>query len=226
MPRVKLNERMLAERARELIEQDGMEAFTMRRLAQAVGASPMAVYTYFADKEAVFEAVTQLLLAEVDVPPEDLGWEDATRFIMRSVRNTAARHPNVARLMTRYPPRTVDAMAYVEAGFRAYLRAGFDPRSVARCYRALAVYSIGSIDVELGHYFAASPASRGERPTLDTPNLEKHLPSLASVGPQLSDQDDADEFEYGLDLLIAGLSRLAGGASERELAAAPGSART
>ena len=217
MARVKLNERMLAEAARELIEAEGLEAFTMRKLAQAVGASPMAVYTYFTDKDDVLEAVTQLLLAEVASPPEDLGWEDSTRFIMRAVRDTTRRHPQLAPLITRFPPRTVDAMAYVEAGFQSYLRAGFDPKSVARCYRALAVYSVGSIEVERSHYFRRSPASRDSEPTtVDAPTLKRHLPGIAAVGPQLSDQDDADEFEYGLELLISGLAHLPRTAPDQE----------
>jgi len=208
MARTKLNERMLAEAARDLIESDGLENFTMRRLAQAVGASPMAVYTYFADKDAVFEAVAQLVLAEVATPPEHLDWKDSTRFIMRSVRDLSLRHAELAPLITRFPPRTVDAMTYVEAGFRAYLKAGFPPEQVARCYRALAVYSVGSIDVERHHYFRTAPASRDRAQSLEAPTLDRHLPAIAAVGPQLSDQDDAEEFEYGLELLIAGLEPL------------------
>ncbi len=143
---------------------------------------------------------------------------DLVDLINRAVRDTAQRHPQVAPLITRFPPRTVDAMAYVEAGFRSYLRAGFEPKSIARCYRALAVYSVGSIEVEpRNHYFRRSPASRDNEPTtVDEPTLERHLPGIAAVGPQLSDQDDADEFEYGLELLISGLAHLPRSAPNQE----------
>src|SRR3954452_10710088 len=96
----------------------------MRKLAAALDASPMSLYTYYPDREAVLEALTQLVLAEVDGPDEDLDWRETIRQIMRSIRRVGLRHPHVAPLINRFPPRTPDALAFVEAGFRAFCTAG------------------------------------------------------------------------------------------------------
>jgi hypothetical protein len=182
----------------------------MRRLAQDLGASTMSVYTYFADREAVLEAVAPLLRAEIAVPPEVAGWRETNRAVMRAVREVGLRHPKAAPLLNRFPPRTLDALAFVEAAFRAFRRAGFDDRSTVRCYRALAVYSMGSFDVELGGYFGRHPAARPAEGSLDVPSTARLLPHVAAIAPLAAEQDDAAEFEYGLDLLLDGFAKAMG----------------
>lgn len=204
----KLSQRVIAEAALAAIDRDGVDGLSMRKLAHELGSSPMSVYTYFADRDALLDGVTQLLLARIETPPEDLHWRDAMRFIMRSVREVALRHPKVAPLIGRFPPRTPDALAFVEAGFRSFRRAGFDERSTARCYRALAAYSMGTLDIELGGYFSAQTRGTApiERADIAEPTAAKLLPQVSEIAPTLSAQDDAAEFEYGLELMLDGFA--------------------
>ena len=205
----RLTERGIAEAALGLVDADGVDGLTMRKLAQRLGVSAMALYTYFPDREAVLEAVTQLVLTEVEIPAESLDWRDTVRQLMRSIRRVGLRHPNAAPLINRFPPRTVDALAFVEAAFRAFRRAGFDDRSTVRCYRALAVYSMGTFDVELTGYFAQHPAAQvGD--SLDAPTAARLLPHVASIAPLVADQDDEEAFEYGLELLLDGFAQAMG----------------
>jgi AcrR family transcriptional regulator len=206
----RLTERRIAEAALDLVDADGVDGLTMRKLAQRLGVSAMALYTYFPDREAVLEAVTQLVLTEVEIPAEDLDWRETIRQLMRSIRRVGLRHPKAAPLINRFPPRTVDALAFVEAAFRAFRRAGFDDRSTVRCYRALAVYSMGTFDVELSHYFAQHPAAQVVDGSLDTPTAVRLLPHVASIAPLLADQDDEEAFEYGLELLLDGFAQATG----------------
>lgn len=204
----KLSQRAIAQAALAVIDAEGIDALTMRKLAKHLGSSPMGLYTYFPDREALLDGVAQLLMAEVDTPPEDVHWREAMRHIMKAVRDVAMRHPNASRLINRFPPHTPDALAFVEAGFRSFRRAGFDELSTARCYRALAAYSLGTIDIELGGYF--SPEARAitsdSQNTIDTPTASKFLPLVSEVSPLLFAQDDAAEFDYGLELLLDGFA--------------------
>src|SRR3954447_537295 len=151
----------------------------MRKVAQDLGVAPMSLYTHLADREAVLEATVQLMLAEIEVPDEGLDWRDTIRQIMRSVRAVGLRHPNAAPLINRFRPRTLDALAFVEAGFRAFRRAGFDDESTARCYRALAIHSMGSLDVQLRRD-SDTPAVPGAMDeALDLQDLEQQLQNVA-----------------------------------------------
>ena len=206
--RTGLTERRVAERALELVDADGLESLSMRKLAGSLGASPMALYTYFPDRDALLEAVAQLLYAEIDAPSDQgLGPAGTVRAVMRSVRTVLRRHPHAIALIVKYPPRTIDALAFVESGYRSFRRAGISAEETARCYRALVAYSLGTAQVEASAYFAQHPAARLPAGSLDAPTLHRHLPNLAEGGPMLDGQDDAAEFEYGLDLILDGFLR-------------------
>ncbi|WP_327045989.1 TetR/AcrR family transcriptional regulator [Microbispora sp. NBC_01189] len=205
MPHRGLTERGIAERALALVDGEGVDAFSMRKLAAACGSSAMALYHHYSDKDAVLEAVVQLLLAEVEAPGEAASWKDALRVIMRSVRRVGLAHPNAAPLIARFPPRTPDALAFVEAGFRACLRSGFTPEMTARSYRALAAYSLGTFDIELGGYFGA-PRDAGKPEALAVLSFDRHLPNVSEISPLLLEQDAEAEFEFGLELILVALA--------------------
>lgn len=209
MPRqARLTERAIAEAALAVLDAAGIEALTMRRLAAELGTSPMALYNHFPDKEAVLEAVTQLMLAEIEAPPAGTSWQEAGRLIMRSARAVGLRHPHAAPLIARFPPRTPDALAFVEAGFRSFRTAGFDPKTTAQAYRTLVAYSLGTAQIELGDYFATHPAADAAPASLDHVTTGRLLPTVAEVGPELAGQDPENEFETGLDIVLTGLEAL------------------
>ncbi|MFC3991158.1 TetR/AcrR family transcriptional regulator [Actinoplanes siamensis] len=203
-----MNERTIAEAALVVVDTEGIGALTMRRLAEQLSTSPMALYHHLPDKEAVLEAVAQLLLAEVEAPPPGLGWQETLRRIMRSARAVALRHPHAASLIARFPPRTPDALAFVEAGFRSFRAAGFSPSSTATAYRILVGYSLGTQDVELGGYFATHPATRSPNGSLDQPSTDRILPTVAEIGPLLAAGDPDQEFEHGLDIVLTGIEAI------------------
>ena len=203
----RLTEQRIAQAALELIDADGIDALSMRRLAQRLATAPMSIYTYFPDKEAVLDGAAQLLLAEIPTPPADAHWRDAIGGTMRALREVALRHRNAAVLIHRFPPRTPDATAFVEVSYRSLRRAGFDELSTARCYRAVAAYTLGSLDLELGEHFSVHLApSEGADDSLASFAEQKLLPLARTIKPVLREQDDADEFEYGLDLIVDGFA--------------------
>jgi AcrR family transcriptional regulator len=207
--KARLTERAIAEAALAVLDAEGIDALTMRRLAAELSTSPMALYNHFPDKDAVLEAVTQLILAEIDAPPPGVSWQEAARRIMRSARAVGLRHPHAAPLIARFPPRTPDALAFVEAGFRSFRAAGFKAGTTAQAYRTLVAYSLGAAQIELGDYFAAHPAATAPVESLAQASAGRLLPTVDEVGPELANQDPEEEFEYGLALVLAGLeSRL------------------
>jgi AcrR family transcriptional regulator len=206
--KARLTERVIAEAALAVLDAEGVDALTMRRLAAEVSTSPMALYNHFPDKEAVLEAVTQLLLAEIEAPAPGLDWQETARRIMRSARAVALRHPHAAPLIGRFPPRTPDALAFIEAGFRSFRTAGFTPRSTAQAYRTLVAYSLGTQEIELRDYFGAHPAAGSPAGSLDQPTAGRLLPTVEEVGPELATSDPEQEFEYGLNVVLNGLEAL------------------
>ncbi len=211
MGREQLTERGIAAAALALIDEEGIDNLSMRKLAQRIGVTSMSIYTYFADKEALLSGVAQLIYSEVEAPnDESLDWRDVVRSIMWSYREVCHNHRNAASLTIRFAPSTPDALAFVEAGFRALRRAGFDDESIARSYRALAAYSFGTLEIELNNYYGTAGEHETTAPlgSLHAVTVSKHLPTVTEVSPILTEHDDAAEFEYGLELILTGFADL------------------
>ncbi|MEV1287923.1 TetR/AcrR family transcriptional regulator C-terminal domain-containing protein [Micromonospora sp. NPDC049679] len=202
----RLTERSIASAALTVIDAEGIDGLTMRRLATELGTGPMAVYHHFPDKDTVLEAVTQLLFGEVEPPAATLDWQAVIRHMMCALRRSALRHPNAAPLIGRFPPRTPDALAFVEGGFRALRAAGFDPAETARAYRIVTAYVLGSLQFELRDYFGSHPAAQPPEGSLNEVSVGRLLPTVREVGAELAKQDHDQQFEYGLRVLLAGLA--------------------
>jgi AcrR family transcriptional regulator len=193
----------VARAALALLDAEGLEAVTMRRVAAELQVSPMTLYPYVGDREGLLDEVTQLVYAEMAAPDDAAGPRQALRELMRDVRRVLLAHPHALPLVSRYPPRTAAALAFVEAGYRSLRRAGVPALEVARCYRALAAYSIGTATVEITGYF--DPArSPGRQLPPDPGTLARTHPHVVEVAPLVPGLDDADEFDYGLDLTLDG----------------------
>lgn len=200
-----VDERRLADVALTLIEQRGLTGLTVRALADALGIAPMSVYGYALNKEAILQMAAQALYSRVE-RPDDGSPADAARGTAHALRRTLVRHPNAAPLVGRFPPCTPDALAFLEVGFRSCRREGWSAEATARRYRALISYCLGALELETTRYLHPERDGDGVGRMAD-PHVERLLPHVAEIGGLLRQQDDAEEFDHGLDLLLAGMDR-------------------
>jgi TetR/AcrR family tetracycline transcriptional repressor len=85
-------ERILAG-ALELVDQDGLEALTMRRLADALKVDPMSLYNHVESKDDLLDGLTETLWSEVRLPDRTTGWKPTLREFATSVRGLARAYP-------------------------------------------------------------------------------------------------------------------------------------
>jgi AcrR family transcriptional regulator len=192
----------------DLVDREGIDALTMRRLARALGVAPMSIYTHVPNKEdlvlgVVNEATTKMVLPPPDTPP----W-DALRSVIREFRRVAHLHPNLIPLITRQPPTGVDSLRILESALDALRRAGLDPASTAKAYRMSSSFAIGFVSLESGGYFRPlEDGGAGRR--LDVGSLQG-MPRLMEVGPHLATWDSDAEFESGMQAIIDAIRRSSG----------------
>src|SRR5713101_10104002 len=82
-----------------LIDQQGLESFTMRKLAQELGVDPMSLYRHFENKDALLDGVAEVLWGEVELPGSETGWEALLRSMATSLRALAHAHPHAYSLL-------------------------------------------------------------------------------------------------------------------------------
>jgi AcrR family transcriptional regulator len=217
--------------ALELIDRDGADALSMRKLARALDRDPMALYRRASSKAALLDGVTETVLAQLRVDPADPDWAAQLRAVARSYRALALAHPNMVPLLVTRPLATPLALRPpgtlrpLEDILTLLTRAGFSPPDALHIYRALFGFLHGHILNELQE-LVDNPDETDDLLRLGLHRLPvREFPLLRSLAPVLAAYDGAAELERGLDILLAGLmttltlpdvaARTAGGANGR-----------
>ena len=131
-----------------LLEQDGWDALSMRRLAQELDVWPMAVYRYFRDKEELVDALVEHAAAGMEPPDSEADPWESMRALLEAARDTLGRLP--AELRGRLGSRMVaPGRAGPASDGREILEsAGFEPDEAQTAWSALGAYAIGAVEID------------------------------------------------------------------------------
>ena len=207
--------------ALEIIDQDGVEALTMRRLGQALDRNPMGIYRHAADKDALLDGVVEHVLSALVVSREpgrdqesrhDVGdWETALRRTAHAFRRIALAHPNaVPLLVTRSVTgplalRPLGTLRPLEELLEVFIGAGFDPHGALHATRLFTGFLYGHLQDELQQR-VPDPDETDDLLRLGLHRLPvSRFPRLRSLATGLATYDGAAELDEGLDIVIAGL---------------------
>ena len=205
-------ERVL-EGAVALADEIGVEALTMRKLADALDVKPMTIYHHVPGKEQIIDGMVDVVFSEIDLPPSDLDWRPAMRVRCISARQALNRHWWAAPLMeTRTSPGPVSIMHH-DAVIGCLRRGGLSLQMTAHAYAILDSFIYG---------FAIQEASlpfHGDEPDVPLDELAAGMmeafpadayPNFVEFTVEHALQpgyDFGDSFEVGLDLILDGLER-------------------
>lgn len=163
-------ERILAA-ALELIDQDGLDALTMRGVAKRLDVEAMSLYHHVPNKEAILDGVFDLLIAKADLPEGEVTATDWIRGTGAGFRRLAQQHPRTFPLLTSRPMPVTDPTAALpmEAGLAAFGRLGL---SAAKAYAAVQAVSVSLLSLGLlESQFVITPE----------PGVESHLAELPAA---------------------------------------------
>jgi AcrR family transcriptional regulator len=198
--------------ALQLIDRDGADALSMRRLGQALGRDPMALYRYAPNKAALLDGVTEIVLTQLSVDPADPDWAGQLRAVGREFRRLALAHPHVVPLLVTRPLATPlglrppGTLRPLEDILTLLTRAGFSGADALHVYRALFGFLYGHVLNELQE-LVENPDETDDVLRLGLYRLPiGEFPLLRSLAPDLVRYDGAAELEHGLDILLSGLS--------------------
>src|SRR4051794_27224440 len=98
-----LNRARVLEAAVELADREGIEALTVRRLAEELGVHPTSLYNHVASKDALLAGVVERLFDDADLPTQVSTWSDWIKALAAGLRATARAHPGAFLALTRVP---------------------------------------------------------------------------------------------------------------------------
>ncbi|MFB9641584.1 TetR/AcrR family transcriptional regulator [Agromyces lapidis] len=206
-----LSRQRVVDEAIRLADREGADGLSMRRLAGALGAGAMSLYRYVASKEELLDSMIDLVFDEIELPSTATDWQSAMRRRAVSARQVLARHPWAIPLMeSRTSPGPAN-LRHREAVTACLRRAGFTVVMATHANWLLDsyVYGFALQEASLPYDTAEVLADLAENvflpqlPPDEYPYLNESAAALVAAG-----YDPAEEFVFGLDLLLAGLEPL------------------
>ena len=183
--------------ALRLIDADGLDALSMRRLAAELGVQAASLYSHYPTKDHVLDAVANLLTRQVDASGfADGDWRTGLRTWARSYRDALAAHPNAVPLVASGAGQRDDFLAMANAVHGGLVRAGWPPRYATMIAGSVKYLVIGAASTPFASGFAD-----------DVQVYLDRYPNLTQAHRLRADAEriDHDSFELGLDALVRGL---------------------
>jgi AcrR family transcriptional regulator len=194
-----------------LADRDGLESCAMRRVAKELGVEAMSLYNHVASKSDMIDGLVDLVFAEIELPAAGDGdWRAAMRRRAMSTRAALQRHPWAVGLMEgRMAPGPASLRSH-EAMLGCLREAGFGLRDAIHASSVLDAYVHGFALQEKALPFDRPEEVAGVMATQqrDAPDMAAY-PRLREVAAGMAEAgyDFAEEFAFGLDLILDGLER-------------------
>jgi AcrR family transcriptional regulator len=210
-PRIPLTRERVLRAALALADAGGIESLTMRKLGQELGVEAMSLYNHVENKDDIVDGITELVLAEIEVPSGGRDWKSEIRRTAISSHDVFLRHRWACSLMMSRPKASTPRMLWMEAVLRTLREAGFSADMTHHAYHALDSHITGFTLWQVNMPFETKAElldlAQGflqQIPADAYPYIIEHAEQhLAPESP-----DGATEFEFGLELILDGLERL------------------
>ncbi|MCY0922140.1 MULTISPECIES: TetR/AcrR family transcriptional regulator [unclassified Streptomyces] len=201
----RLDRTRTVETALDLLDEHGLEALTMRRLADAVGAQAGALYRHFATKDDLLTEMAERMVASAAAgpAPADAAWQTALAGRARALRAALLARRDGARVYAGTHPTGPNTLGFAESVVSLLTGAGFGEEDAARALLAVADFTLGHT---LEEQAALTPDGPADPARLREAAAGEAYPHLARALPVVTSTDFTARFEFGLDLLITGLS--------------------
>jgi AcrR family transcriptional regulator len=204
--------------AMDLVDREGLDALSMRRLGTELGAGATTLYWHVKNKDELLDLMLDQVFVEIDRPDADLPWRDQLRDVAHNLRAVLLHHRNLIMVVASRPTTGPNAVAAIDELFGVVRRSGLPDERVVPAALAVLNYASGFAVLE-----AASLAQFG--PSADEAAVRQSLqestevvmdyllalppdryPNVQVVGRYLVEGDDDSRFAYGLEVMLDGLA--------------------
>jgi AcrR family transcriptional regulator len=201
----------IVDAALRVLDAEGLDAVTMRRVAQELDTGGASLYAHVDGKDDLIELVRDQVIGEVRIPePDPENWQEQVKECVREMRRVMVAHRDIARASLANIPLGPNALAVMDRMLAVMRAPGLPDQLVAWAADLLGLYAtavaveesayaarltpeeMGRYFEELGQYIHSLPADR--------------FPNFAALAGSMTTGAGDERFEFGLDVLVAGLA--------------------
>ncbi|KAA0113577.1 TetR/AcrR family transcriptional regulator C-terminal domain-containing protein [Mycolicibacterium sp. P9-22] len=196
----------IAAAALRIVDDQGLNALSMRALAAALGTGPMTVYNYVTDKTGLEELVVAAVVAEISVPQPTDDWRHDVHAVAHAMWQGVRAHPAAVPLVLTRRMSSSTGFAVAEALVAALTRAGLSDRDRLAAFHGVLGFVTGAAQAELAGPLTAGAEDSGDaaaRIGAVAGAEYPHVAALSGVAMQTSVDDD---FSRGLQMLVDGIA--------------------
>lgn len=202
--------------ALELLDEQGLDALSMRHLAERLGVKAASLYWYVRDKSELLALMADAIAGQARAPDAALPWRARVEALLEESRRVLMLHRDGARVMMETPPFGPNRLRLIDMMFQALLAAGLTGVAVPRAGRLLNDYVTSFVLEERVEQQMATPdgaqppafaeiEASAQRQFAALPPAT--FPGIAAVAADAADPDLDARFRYGVTILLDGLER-------------------
>ena len=213
--RPRLSKAAVVGRAIALADAEGVDALTIRRLAQELGVTPMALYWHFRNKDELLNGLSDQFWSEIDTDVDEAEpWPDQLRALLDSLVQVLREHPSASQLLVSGEKQSPAALEAIEVTLEVLSRGGFDPRRASAVARNGLWTGLMLAMSEPGYGPSLNEGERAEQQRRNRIRLAMlppdRYPCLVEAAEPMTDCSDPDfHYRFGIDLFIRGVQAMA-----------------
>lgn len=210
-PRAPLSRERVVRAALVVADGGGIDSLSIRHIAEALGAKPMALYNHISSKNDILDGIVDLVFGEIDVPSSHIDWKVAMRLRAHSARDALVRHPWASTLMQSRTNPGRETLRHQNAVIGTLRAAGFTIHQAAQAFSVMDSYIYGFTQQQQNlTYTTPEEAAAVAQQILEQLPADEfpHLADMIIEHALQPDYDYAAEFDFGLDLILDGLARI------------------
>jgi TetR/AcrR family transcriptional regulator, tetracycline repressor protein len=197
----------IVEAALHVMDAEGLDAVTMRRIGRELGVEAMSLYNHVEDKDEILDAVTERVMTEYEYPEWTGDWVQDGRAMSHEWRRLLSLHPSVCQLLAeRHKPlEGLAAFGAMDAALGLLRSAGLSDRDAAQAFNALGSYILGYVTMEQGLMLGNDEEHAKQHDAAMEALQGSGLDNVVACLPHFTDCDPDQQFEFGLDLIFRGI---------------------
>ncbi|WP_342380384.1 TetR/AcrR family transcriptional regulator C-terminal domain-containing protein [Myxococcus stipitatus] len=196
-----LSRTRILQTALALVDREGLEAVSMRRVGEELGVEAMSLYNHVANKAAILDGILEAVLAELPVMEPASTWQETLRHRAYALRSTLRAHPKVLPLFSTRPAATPASIAHIEQALGVLMEAGFSQRDAVSAFQVVFAFVVGH---SMTSYLQTRPDE--DAPPAYERLSEADFPRMRALTRLEERRDVEEEFQFGLEAMFIGLT--------------------